>query len=208
MPLAESWFENPGAWDTVFLGGDQQAIPGLCAVKAKLGRKLDSKGPAGSDGANIRDKGYKLAEVEVTVTLWTEEQWSVFNDMLDDLLALRVPRSTVPLDIRHPALRALGITQVYLEELDAPEEASNLPGAKSIKLKFLQYKPPTQRRGTGRVNNNAPITTTEGENASVDPSQSASEAGPPASPNFTPAAPPVSATPDQNFTPNQLYSGG
>lgn len=220
MPIA-SWIDSPEEWDALYLGGERVRLPGLADVSVKLGRKLDSKGPAGSDGANIRDKGYKLAEVEVELTFWLGEQWDAYVQMLGDLLALRVPRAAVPLDIWHPACRSLGVTQVYLEELDSPKNASGLPGAKSVKLKFLQYKPPTARRGTGTVNANAhaPITTDANENASVDPSQSAAQTAPELLMTPIPQAsfaqrtpvgytPNTPGTPDANYSPGPLTSGG
>ena len=67
------WEDDPDLWDTVFFAG--VALPGLARVTATHGRKLDSKSPAGSDGATITDKGYKPSIVEITLRIWEREQF-------------------------------------------------------------------------------------------------------------------------------------
>lgn len=71
------WDDDPDLWDTVFFAG--VALPGLARVTGSHGRKLDVKSPAGSDGATVTDKGYKPSSVEITLRIWTREQFETWK---------------------------------------------------------------------------------------------------------------------------------
>lgn len=89
MDFSPFWEDDPDLWDTVYLAN--VALPGLARVTATHGRKLDSKSPAGSDGATITDKGFKPATVEITLRIWTKEQLDAWRVMAPTLTYRQEP---------------------------------------------------------------------------------------------------------------------
>lgn len=59
-------------WDTLVLAGE--VIPGKAEVQITRKRATDSRKAPGSEGGTTTDHGNELAEVSVTLTLWTEDQ--------------------------------------------------------------------------------------------------------------------------------------
>jgi len=71
-------------WDTLVLGGVK--LPGRARLHARRGRKHDRKSGPGSDGESFTDLGAQAAEVDITITVWTEQQMQALVDALDKLL--------------------------------------------------------------------------------------------------------------------------
>lgn len=127
-------FTNPDAWDTLVIGGvtfrGQHQWSGTV-----LKRKLDRRHAAGRDGARLRDKGYDVAELELTLKCTTAEHW----DDLCALVALLFPRgvdSTRRLAhaCGHPALALAGIHEVYPVSMDSVRQTEPTVWEASIKL--------------------------------------------------------------------------
>jgi hypothetical protein len=136
------WGDDPDAWDYVVLG--DFVLPGSQTVTASLGRKLDTRSGAGSDGASIVDKGYQPAKVEITVRLWDRSGLTEWEQVSPLLVARRRQRRA--LQIKHPSLHLLGVHWVYLEELSALKQTS--PGLWEATIKCIEYAPPTPRAST------------------------------------------------------------
>lgn len=135
---APSPFVDPESWDTLILGGVR--FRGTFRWGGDLiKRKLDHRHAAGRDGARVRDKGYDLAELDLTLTMTTDEEW---QDMLS-LVALVFPRSATPTArnahaCAHPELALAGISELYGVSMGPVTEAS--PTKYEVTLKFVEYR--------------------------------------------------------------------
>lgn len=140
---APSPFADPDSWDRLEIGGAR--FRGTFRWGGDLiKRKLDHRHAAGRDGARVRDKGYDLAELDLTLTITTDEEWSDFVA----LVALVFPRAATPTArnahaCAHPQLALAGITEIYGTSMGPPTEPS--PSRWEVTMKFVEYRPGAQR---------------------------------------------------------------
>lgn len=136
--MPPSPFVDPESWDTLILGGQQ--FRGTFRWGGDLiKRKLDHRHAAGRDGARVRDKGYDLAEVDLTLTITNDDEW---QDMLA-LVALVFPRSATPTArnahaCAHPELALAGISELYGVSMGPVTEAN--PTKYEVTMKFVEYR--------------------------------------------------------------------
>jgi len=139
---APSPFVDPESWDTLILGGVR--FRGTFRWGGDLvKRKLDRRHAAGRDGARVRDKGYDLAELDLTLVMTSDEEW---QDMTA-LVALVFPRAATPTarnahGCAHPELALAGITELYGTSMGPVTEAG--PTRWEVTLKFVEYRPESQ----------------------------------------------------------------
>jgi hypothetical protein len=148
-------FADPESWDQLTIGG--QRFRGTFHWGGDLiKRKLDHRHAAGRDGARVRDKGYDLAELDLTLTITTDDEWSDFVA----LVALVFPRAATPTTrnahgCAHPELALAGITEIYGTSMGPPTQAS--PTKWEVTLKFVEYRAVAQaRRNVSRTPQAAP----------------------------------------------------
>lgn len=173
--MIPSPFDAPDAWDTLDLGG--VVFTGAFKFSGTaLKRKLDRRHAPGRDGARVRDKGYDIAELTLTLRCVEPEHWGE----LEALVALLFPRSADPAgrnahNCNHPALALAGITRVYATEMDVPDPDEK--GSVSVTIKLVEYRDEAQqRRNVSRTPRAAPDI---GANATA---FTGVEAAPPAAP--------------------------
>jgi hypothetical protein len=157
-----------GGWDTAMLAGEK--LPGICDVKCERTLQIDQqKGPK-SDGAALVMNGVLPATVDITVTIWTEEQWTKFIAIVP--LFWRKPNKDSP-DVQAradnqqlsltdaqnsmaasaifwPGLIYLDISQVIVTSISAPEPGP-VEQSKNIRIKCLEYQPPTRKTAPSKV---------------------------------------------------------
>lgn len=160
MPTIPDWFESSDAWDRVIIGG--RALPGLSKADATAGRKIDVKSVRGKDGARLRDGGYTPAKVTVECIVWESADLGALSEALERLQP-RGGASRAPVQIAHPALAAIGISQVYVESISAPVLDK---GKLTTKLTFVEWTetPPTTNVSTATT---ATPTNTPGNESSA-----------------------------------------
>ena len=135
-------FADPESWDTLVLGGVR--FRGTFKWSGDLiKREIDQRHAAGRDGAKLRDKGYVAAEVDLILTMTTDDEW---REMCA-LVALVFPRGAAPSarnahPCAHPQLALAGISELYGASLGPVTEA----GATKyeVVLKLLEYRPGAQ----------------------------------------------------------------
>jgi len=177
--MIPSPFDEPDAWDTLDVGG--VTFSGWFKFSGTaLKRKLDRRHAPGRDGARVRDKGYDLAELTLTLRCIEPEHWRE----LEALVALLFPRSADASrrdahDCHHPALALAGITRVYATEMEVPDPDDK--GAVNVTIKLVEHRD-LPRRNVSRTPRAAPDI---GANATA---FTGVEAAPPAAP--TPPATP------------------
>jgi hypothetical protein len=138
-PLAD-----PRPWDAPRIAGVSWT-GGLKIGGDLLKRKLDTRHSAGRDGARIRDRGYDLAEIDLTFALYETAHF----DQLSQIVSALFPQSTdttrrVAWPIVHPALAFAGVTEIYaktLGALEGPDEQMRW----TITVSCVQYRPEAQR---------------------------------------------------------------
>src|SRR5262245_11679187 len=93
-------------WDLAILGDEK--LPGKTRVtRGGVKVKKDPKKKAGSDGSTPTFRGLDLQEIELEVTVWTDEQKTKLDEVLDRFAPRRgVKVEAIPL--QHEALRPMG----------------------------------------------------------------------------------------------------
>lgn len=61
--------------------GNNQALPGIAAIKGNRKRKTDKKSAPGSDGGSNTDLGWSPGEFEITLRLFTVSQLATYQTM-------------------------------------------------------------------------------------------------------------------------------
>lgn len=162
----EPYAENE--WDLLYL--DKKPVPGVAVVKCTAEEKIDEQKGSGTDGATFIVRGRMPAKIDITVKLWTADQWQLWQELLEQ--AWRQPHKParqdtkvdkIPPTIRRPepgkttisadeatkrtgaieiAHPALlpGVTHVVIKQVDGPVDAPER-GAKHVHLVALQYIP-------------------------------------------------------------------
>lgn len=154
---------NP--WDLVILGGEK--LPGICSIKCEPQLQIDQqKGPK-HDGAILTLHGTLPSPVEISVTIWTAEQWAKFVTLIPlwwrkplkdasgkKALGGREKKDATLMQaasfIYHPGLTPFGITQVIVKGVSLPEPAS-APQSKVVRIKCIEYSPPSKKSAPSKV---------------------------------------------------------
>lgn len=139
-------WDVPEQWDTVFMMGIP--TPGVARVKsAKRRYKWDAKETKGRSGATCTFQGEPLADIDVEVDLWTEEQivieWPVFLQVI-----MRSTTSPVPaaMAVEHPALAMLEIRDVVVTDIRPLEHEGG--GLWRTGFSLLEYRVAVPAGGT------------------------------------------------------------
>lgn len=155
--------ENFSPWDTISFGG--QPFPGMARVKSKKSKRVDVKLSKGQSGATYTFVGWKPAEVEVTLTVWTQDQLNQLQNLLPTILPKPGTLGTnTPVDIYYPSLALIGIRSVLIFDVEALEPG-NPKGSWSMKVKAQEWYPPPKKdetstaKGSGTYTGNAAIKT-------------------------------------------------
>ncbi len=145
MPTIPFWIDSPAAWDQVIVAG--VALPGRSRAKAKAGRKIDVRNVRGRDGARTRDGGYTPAQITIEVEVWEDDQLQALLPRLEQLQPRRGSTARQPLQVAHPSLAAIGISQVYVESISAPELSSGILKTTITCVEWTEA-PPASRANT------------------------------------------------------------
>lgn len=145
-------YDNPELYDVIVLGGQQS--PGVCKLNAPTrDHGWEKSEPAGSDGGEVVNKGKKLMEFDVVLTLWKEpggvdhfDRWETWKQILKTPVAKNAPKA---LDIYHPQLDGLDIKSVVAKSWNEPQPIGG--GKSTVTIKFLEYSPAKKKpAGSGK----------------------------------------------------------
>lgn len=133
-------------WDTVVLGG--VVAPGLALVQCRKGKRFDIKLAKGAKVPTMTFIGYELAEIVVTIRIWTQAQLADLWRMAPSLNPPAAPPSGLdpknwppPIDIGHPSLQMLGITSVHVQHVGALEPTS-VKGVWQMRITCTEFQKP------------------------------------------------------------------
>jgi hypothetical protein len=129
------WTDDPESWDTVVLGG--ATLPGIAEVHFDKSRDVDKKKSKGNDGITLTDNGADAAEGEITLTIWTAEQWRDWQRIKPKLDPQKAGGIKSPLTIIHPMAASAGVDTVYVEKLS--ETHPRKGGAQRITMSVVQW---------------------------------------------------------------------
>lgn len=110
-------------WDTIYFAGKR--FPGIARVRTKKSRRVDVKEPRGQDGATMTSTGYKPAEIDITLSIWTQDQLSQLQKQMQIILPAAGAKGTITaVTVYYPALAVLGIGSIFIFDVDALEPSS------------------------------------------------------------------------------------
>jgi hypothetical protein len=152
LPFPRESGEVAKLWDTIYLDGEE--FPGRVDVEAEIERKVDVRRIRGRDGGRITDPGLEPTTVTLTFLAWTAEHFTALRGLIPRFAARQRLRDRAPLDIYHPALAPLGITQVYVTKVGAVKPSTQ-KGLWEMRVTAIEYYPPPRRRVTRTAAANA-----------------------------------------------------
>jgi hypothetical protein len=100
-------------------------------------------------GAYLVPKGDPLVHCEFEISIWQDGAWAIFNALLSTLfkkpiVSLAGVPASAALGIDHPALKAIGITNVVVDSIGYPLNPLVSSGGKGTwvgKMSFIEYRP-------------------------------------------------------------------
>ncbi len=115
--------------------------PGIAVVtNASSPRKWDERRGYALSGARVVFRGLGLAKPIVTLRLLTDEDFEDWHAWRDLVQRPPIGRRQTALDIWHPILEDLGITQVVVEDVGQPNQVAD--GEWNIMIKFIEFRRP------------------------------------------------------------------
>ena len=171
---------NP--WEVVVLGG--RALPGICTIEGLPTLKIDQKKKGGSDAITFTATGYLPGPLNLSVLIWTDEQWSVFQTVA--ALVWRKPNKKskagdLAIPIAHPDMTLWGISQVIVQGVSTGAKGP-FPQSKIYKFRLLEYVGNDGKNKTKTAKPAKPV-------AKVDPTIPGIIANAPKKPSDTPPSP-------------------
>ncbi len=143
-----NWEDEPVVWDTLKLTvkGDALLAPGVWDIEdGNVKRVLDIKKAPGRDGATIKDMGYENGSL-VCRGQMLPKHWDAMQNLARRLKLTQKGKSREPVLIEHPKARYLGISRVYITEIETPRIDNGILTASFRVLEYLD-KP----KGTGKA---------------------------------------------------------
>lgn len=124
-------------WSKLTLGST--TLPGAWRVEASAKRNMDMKTSKSRDGAVLNDTGYENAGVTLIGTFTTKKDWAELALALKEIHPRKRGKERHPLAVVHPALNILGITTVWVTEINAPQLGDD--GVMEITITCLEWIP-------------------------------------------------------------------
>lgn len=119
MGLAH-WDEQDAPWDKLQLG--THVMPGIWEITSgQCERQVDHKKTKNKDGARIKDLGLLPPRFSARGKLCSREDWTKLQQIMPDIHPKKKGGIKFPLAIFHPAVALLGVAQIYVERVRAPE---------------------------------------------------------------------------------------
>lgn len=123
-------------WDIIIIANID--FLGFVEVTGGVSRDIQINKPKGADGATITDNGYKLANLDITLSIVTQFDWDSFqNDLLPLIHPRRKGGPRTPVVFTHPAMNVLGITRIYFTQIGALKVGKDKIG--TINLKAIEW---------------------------------------------------------------------
>jgi hypothetical protein len=136
------WESDSFAWDTLIIGTN--VLPGVWDIEdGNVKRVLDVKKAPGRDGATIKDQGYENGAL-VCRGQMLAEHWETMQSIAQTLKLATKGKNRSPVLIHHPKALYLGITRVYIVEIEVPRIDN---GIMTASIRVLEYLDKTKGAG-------------------------------------------------------------
>ena len=155
---------DPTAWSSVTVSGitiGPKDGSGLVRIVDNAGRpyKWQIKDAAGQDGGTSTFRGKKPPEFGLEFHLWTDRHFAVFQSLVTTALLYDATKTTMDaVDIYHPGLAMVGLTQILVDDIGVPVQQGDRKMWHAT-IKVHEYFPPVD----------ANVTSTPEASASGDP---------------------------------------
>lgn len=141
-------FLFPDQWDAVSFAHGAFTWKGKVQFRnAKRSFNWQIKTPPGLQGEVYTYRGVRTRPFQMRLQCWTDAQWQLLPDLVAFFnynVTLSTPvNPAAPIDIYHPALAVIGISQVLCEDIDAPEVEQERGGEAWITFALREFKPTT-----------------------------------------------------------------
>ncbi len=146
IPDAVSPFRFPLIWDSLSLGGGAFTWSGKIQFHgAKRSYNWQVKTPPGVQGEVYTYRGLHTHPFRMRIEVWTDAQWALLPGLLAffsyDALKPNPNGSANPVDIYHPALAAIDISQVLCVDIVAPEVDQERSGSVWWEFVLREFRP-------------------------------------------------------------------
>jgi hypothetical protein len=145
------WDDDPDAWDTLIVAGDNGPIraPGLVdEIDVSIKNKVDKHPGPGIDGGTITVQGEDVPEVKVVLKIWEKSHQIQLEKFLNTIRPQGKKATIKPRDFTHPILSEHGIKSLIYESIQGPGMPDK-QGFRKITLQFSRFKlPPKQSVAT------------------------------------------------------------
>ncbi len=190
--------ENPDPWESATVAG--LVFSKAEVAKLKVEQRNQKKSSPGVAGSTTTLHGFDSAEFSLVLYLWTEEHLRMAEKLRDVILPPTRRTAPPPVDVYHPALAFVHVTQALVLEI-SPFQPGKARGEKKLELSCRAFGGST-RNASGVLSTPKASVSSIGKygpgavqrKIDADTKPSATQSGP-----FTPAV---------NFTPNNFTPGG
>lgn len=132
-----TWNPIQNPTDVCLLGGVK--TPGICEITgASSPRKWDKKAGYAMTGAILVYHGIDLSAFTISLKLYTLEHWTGWEVIKPLLMRPPIGRVAKALDVVHPVLNEVGISQLVVEDVSAPEQVED--GVWLIAIKCIEWR--------------------------------------------------------------------
>lgn len=164
---AVSPFNDPASWDSITIGGSGQTPYTLNGVKIQFKGAhrhfswQNKKGP-GTRGDVNTFRGTHTNPFQLIIWVWTDAQWdalqvflSAFNYNDNTIDPATGEPNVAPVDMFHPALSFLNISQVYCERIETPEIDQDRTGWVKVVIHLHEFLLPVAKNVTATPSTSA-----------------------------------------------------
>jgi hypothetical protein len=144
---AASPFKFPILWDSLSLGGGAFTWRGKLEIRgAKRWYKWQQKNAPGKKGADQTFRARWPQPFQIRLFVWTHDDWGPLLELLDwfnyDATKLGPTGTDVkPIDIYHPQLSIVDISQVVCDWVQAPEVEQERSGWAIATIQLREFAP-------------------------------------------------------------------
>jgi hypothetical protein len=133
-------------WEVVYFG--KIRAPGIARVDGGRRRIVDPRMIPGSSGQIPTVMAFMPAEFQITLTMWTNQQWSAWQNLVlllypkpqPSQIAAQTTFNLTAVDVQHPAFAALSVTSVYVVDVRAPRQVA--PQVLEATIDCIEFLPP------------------------------------------------------------------
>jgi hypothetical protein len=139
-----------GAEHRFWSGGSVNGIdlPGLVRVRISRANNWDRKIAKGAHGETQTFNGRKAADVDITIRVWTAEDWTRLESEILPLLEPQTGKETPkPLDLVHPVASSRDVKAILVDSVAGPDPNDN--GIYEVQIKAFEYAPVNKSNATG-----------------------------------------------------------